>query len=419
MIEMDLDKLLERAVATGASDIHLKVGRPPMLRIDGTIGPMAGMPDLTEPDLEGCLHAITAGLPKRHAAFEEVGDLDLAYTSGELPRFRVNAFRQRGAISFAFRVIPKTVPRFEELGLPPGVQALSEEHRGLVLVTGATGSGKTTTLAAMIDYINRNRDSHIVTIEDPIEILHPDHRSIINQREVGLDTESFGQALRRALRQDPDTILIGELRDAETAQTALQAAESGHLVFSTLHTVDAAETIGRMIEFFPEAKQQQVRSIMAGVLRGIVSQRLLPATSGGRVAAVEVMIANARIADLIRENRADEISEAIAEGDYFKMQTFTQALISLVLAGRVDRELAANAASNRHDFLVALERAVKANAVTETNASESGDDRPAPMRPAGVTPAQAPQQQHAPAIAAAVAPAAAEQTGLRLARPSA
>ena len=174
-------------------------------------------------------------------------------------------------------MIPKTVPQFEQLGLPPGVRRLAEEHRGLVLVTGATGSGKTTTLAAMIDHINRTRQSHIVTIEDPIEILHPDHKSIVNQREIGLDTEDFGQALRRALRQDPDTILIGELRDAETAQTALQAAESGHLVFSTLHTVDAAETIGRLIEFFPEGKQQLVRSVLAGVLRGIVSQRLLPA----------------------------------------------------------------------------------------------------------------------------------------------
>ena len=196
--------------------------------------------------------------------------------SGDLPRFRVNAFRQRGAVSFAFRVIPKVVPRFEDLGLPQGIRLLAEEHRGLVLVTGATGSGKTTTLAAMIDYINRSRQSHIVTIEDPIEILHPDHQSIVNQREIGLDTENFGQALRRALRQDPDTILIGELRDAETAQTALQAAESGHLVFSTLHTVDAAETVGRLIEFFPDTKQQAIRSILAGVLRGIVSQRLLP-----------------------------------------------------------------------------------------------------------------------------------------------
>jgi twitching motility protein PilT len=242
------------------------------------------------------------------------------------------------------------------------VHRLTHEHRGLILVTGATGSGKTTTLAAMIGEINRTRPQHIVTIEDPIEILHPDDQCIVNQREVGLDTENFGQALRRALRQDPDVILIGELRDAETAQTALQAAESGHLVLSTLHTVDASETMGRMIEFFPEAKQQQIRSIMAGVLRGVISQRLLPKTDGGRVAAVEVMVMNQRIADLVRENRTDEIEEAIEEGAFFDMQTFTQALIEHVLAGRVDREVAANASTNRHDFMVALDRALKQQA---------------------------------------------------------
>ena len=254
------------------------------------------------------------------------------------------------------------MPSFEQLNLPPGVQKLAEEHRGLILVTGATGSGKTTTLAAMIDYMNRNRKQHIITIEDPIEILHPDHSCIVNQREVGLDTESFGQALRRALRQDPDTILIGELRDAETAQTALQAAESGHLVLSTLHTIDAAETVGRMIEFFPPEKQEVIRAIMAGVLRGVISQRLLPKVDGGRVAAVEVMVMNARIADLIREGRADEITDAVAEGDFFQMQTFSQALIEHVLSGAVDGEVAANAATNRHDFLVSLEQAREAEA---------------------------------------------------------
>jgi twitching motility protein PilT len=234
-----------------------------------------------------------------------------------------------------------------------------------VLVTGATGSGKTTTLAAIVEHINRTRQQHIVTIEDPIEILHTDQASIVNQREIGLDTESFGQALRRALRQDPDVILIGELRDAETAQTALQAAESGHLVLSTMHTVDAAETVGRMIEFFPAAKQQQIRSILAGVLRGVVSQRLLPSTVGGRVAAVEVMLTNARVADLIRENRADEIPEAIADGAFFEMQTFTQALLDLVVSGAVDREVAADAATHRHDFLVALEHALKRQTADE------------------------------------------------------
>ena len=302
---MHLDSVLAEAVSLGASDIHLKLGRPPLVRRNGEIEQLDGSP-LTEHDLLACLTAVTERPPQRAAQFHETGHLDLAYTSEGLPRFRVNVFRQRGAMSLALRVIPREVPMFTELGLPGAVTKLAEEHRGLVLVTGATGSGKTTTLAAMLDHINRTRKSHIVTIEDPLEILHQDRESIVNQREVGLDTESFGQALRRALRQDPDTIMIGELRDAETAQTALQAAESGHLVFSTLHTIDAAETIGRMIEFFPEGKQQVVRAIMAGVLRGVISQRLLPRPSGGRVAVIEAMIVNARIADLIREGRPDE-----------------------------------------------------------------------------------------------------------------
>ena len=356
---MDLNTLLRRAVELGASDVHLKVGKPPMLRRDGELEAMPDTPELGDAELAAVLEKVTEIAPQRFALFHESGDLDIAYTAEGLPRFRVNGFRQRGAISFAFRVIPRDVPSFEQLSLPPGVGRLAEEHRGLVLVTGATGSGKTTTLAAMIDHINRTRRQHIVTIEDPIEILHPDRSSIVNQREVGLDTESFAQALRRVLRQDPDVILIGELRDVETAQTALQAAESGHLVFSTLHTIDAAETVGRMIEYFPPGKQQQIRSVLAGVLRGVISQRLLPRADGGRVAAVEVMVMNARISDLIREERTEEIPDAIAEGGFFEMQTFTQALIEHVLAGRVDRDIAANAATNRHDFLVSLDHALK------------------------------------------------------------
>jgi len=356
---MELNPLLRRAVELGASDIHLKAGVPPILRRDGSLGPLEEYPVMQDADLGSVLETVGKRSPERYAAFKDTGDLDIAYQEEDLPRFRVNAFRQRGHISFAFRVIPKHVPNFEQLGLPQGIRRLAEEHRGLVLVTGATGSGKTTTLAAMIDFINRTRKQHIVTVEDPIEILHPDHSCIINQREIGLDTMDFMQALRRALRQDPDVILIGELRDAETAQTALQAAESGHLVLSTLHTVDTAETIGRMVEFFPEAKQQMIRSIMAGVLRGVVSQRLLPRIDGGRIAAVEVMVTNSRIADLIRENKPEGITDAIEEGSFFDMQSFTKALIDLVVDGKVDQEVAANAATNRHDFLVSLERALK------------------------------------------------------------
>ncbi len=375
---MELNSLLQRAVELGASDIHLKAGRPPVLRRDGALGDMDKEEELTQWDMEDVL--VTVARPDQVDAFKETGDLDLAYQAPGLPRFRVNAFRQRDQISFAFRVISMLIPSFQELGLPVGVERLSNEPRGLVLVTGATGSGKTTTLAAMIDHINRTRRDHVLTIEDPIEIIHQEQRGVISQREVGLDTASFGEGLRRALRQDPDVILIGELRDAETAQVALQAAESGHLVLSTLHTIDAAETCGRIIEFFPPEKQEVIRSILAGVLRGVVSQRLLPRADGGRVPAVEVMVTNARIADLIREGRPDEITDAVAEGEFFDMQTFAQALIGLVLSGVVDRETAANAATNRHDFLVMLERAEKlaraatAGAEAEADAEAEAED---------------------------------------------
>ena len=378
---MDLELVLRRAVELGASDIHLKVERPPIVRRDGVLGVLEEAEELSESDLELALELICAETPKRLQSFLETGELDSAYSPPGLPRFRVNGFRQRGSISIAFRVIPREVPDFEQLSLPPGVRRLAEEQRGLILVTGATGSGKTTTLAAMIDHVNRSRRQHIVTIEDPIEIVHSDHGCIVNQREVGLDTASFAQALRRGLRQDPDVILIGELRDAETAETALQAAESGHMVLSTMHTVDASETIGRMVEFFPAIKQPQIRSIMAGVLRGVISQRLLPRIGGGRVPAVEVMVGNARIADLIRENKTDEITDAIGEGAFFQMQTFTEALLDLVLARKIDREVAANAASNRHDFLIALERALKEQALAAPPEPEPEPESAAPPAP--------------------------------------
>lgn len=383
---MQINLLLQRAADAGASDIHLKAGRPPILRHDGQLAPLDDWPVLREADLEAILEAICAGTPSRLETFRRSGELDTAYSQEKLPRFRINGFRQRGSISFAFRVIPQEIPGFTSLGLPAGVQKLADEQRGLILVTGATGSGKTTTLAAIIDHINRTRTQHIVTIEDPIEIMHEDHQCIINQREVGLDTTSFHEALRRGLRQDPDVILIGELRDAETAETALQAAESGHLVLSTLHTVDAAETLGRMIEFFPAIKQPQIRSILAGVLRGVVSQRLLPKANGGRIPAVEVMVVNARIQDLVRDGKTEEIPEAIDEGVFFSMQTFTKALIDLVLAGEVDRDVAANAASNRHDFLIALDRSLKEQAVAAAEEqpvepAESDEDPAEQRRP--------------------------------------
>src|SRR3954463_6559392 len=365
---VDLDKILSAAVDRGASDVHLKAGRPPILRFDGELEPLSGFSALGTLELEDVVERVGASSRSRLAVFERTGELDTAYQPQGLPRFRVNAFRQRGDVSLAFRVIPRDVPDFQSLRLPPGVEKLSGEHRGLILVTGATGAGKTTTLAAMLGHINRTRRQHIVTIEDPIEILHEDASCIVNQREVGIDTDSFNEALRRALRQDPDVILIGELRDSETAETALQAAESGPLVLSTMHTVDASETLGRLVEFFPAIKQPQVRSILAGVLNGVVSQRLLPRVGGGRVAAVEVMVANSRIQELIRENKPEFVAEAIAEGAFFQMQTMTKALIDHVVSGDVDHETAAAAAPNRHDFLISLDRALKEHAQREKEA---------------------------------------------------
>ena len=369
---MELNVLLTRVVEIGGSDLHLKLGQPPIVRRDGELGALDGFPPIGPKELNAVLEALTKHLPSKLQEFRQTGELDMAFTHPSLPRFRVNGFRQRGAISFAFRVIPREIPTFEQLELPPGVGSLASYHRGLVLVTGATGAGKSTTLAAMVDHINRTRRQHILTIEDPIEILHADRGCIVNQREIGLDSASFSQALRRAMRQDPDVILIGELRDRETAETALQAAESGHLVMSTMHTIDASETVARFVELFQEAKQAQIRAILAGVLRGVVSQRLLPRIGGGRVAAVEVMVTNARIADLIREGKGDEVTDAIADGSFFQMQTFAQSLIALVLEGKVDKEIASNASSHRHDFLVQLEHAIKTQAAGDKGKDAGG-----------------------------------------------
>jgi twitching motility protein PilT len=362
---MNLDELLARVIDAGGSDMHLKVNSPAMVRVDGDLQPLEQRL-LTDSDMETVLLLVTDRSPAKRELFLESGDLDTSYLADGIGRFRVNGFRQRGSISFAFRFVPKEIPSFERLGLPEGVGKLAQEPRGLVLVTGATGSGKSTTLAAMLNWINRNRKQHIVTVEDPIEFIHDDWGSIVNQREVGLDTESFRQALRRVLRQDPDVILIGELRDEETAQTALQAAESGHLVFSTLHTLDATETVGRLVEFYPPQKQQMVREILAGVLRGVVSQRLVPRKAGGRVAAIEVMVNTARIADLIREpEKTHGLNEAIEDGGYHQMQSFSQHLVQLVVDDVVEIEVAAAAATNRHDFEIAVEQAIRRKRVAE------------------------------------------------------
>jgi twitching motility protein PilT len=383
---MKLDELLARVVERGGSDLHLKVGSPPMARIDGELIPIDDRA-VTEGDVEAVLVKLTDRAPARRESFLATGDLDTAYIADGLGRFRVNAFRQRGSVSFAFRFIPNSVPTFRQLGLPSGVERLAGEHRGLVLVTGATGSGKSTTLAAMVDKINRDRKHHIVTIEDPIEFVHQDWGSIVNQREIGLDTDSYAQALRRVLRQDPDVILIGELRDEESAQAALHAAESGHFVLTTMHTIDATETVARLIEFFPPQKQLMVRTILAGVLRGVVSQRLLPKAGGGRVAAVEVMVNTARIADLIRDPaKTDGIAEAIEDGDFHQMQSFSQHLVQLVLDELVELETAASAATNRHDFEIAVQQALR-----RKQAQSNGS-------PPAEPPAEEPEQQNGPGL---------------------
>jgi twitching motility protein PilT len=293
----------------------------------------------------------------RASRFEERGEVDFAHSVDGLGRFRAHVFRQRGSATLVFRRLTIGGQPFESIGLPPVVRALAEEPRGMVLVTGPTGSGKTTTLAAMIEHINQTKPVHIVTIEDPIEIIHPDKVASVAQREVGQDTESFLAAIRAAMRADPDVILIGEMRDSETVQAALRAAETGHLVLSTLHTVDATETVNRVVDFFPSTHQNQVRVTLAAALRGIVSQRLIPAADGGRVPAVEVLVNTGRVAErIIDRDLTAEIIEVIRDGAYYGMQTFDQSLLSLVQAGTITIEEATRAASEPHDFQLSLQQ---------------------------------------------------------------
>jgi twitching motility protein PilT len=352
----DVDAALRYVVEREGSDLHVKVPAPPMVRIHGELMPMAGTEPLGPEDTEAALEAVLhdATLLKE---FADVGEADFSYEIPGLARFRVNAFRQRGNVSIAFRVIPFGVRTIADLGLPEVIRTLADEPRGIILLTGTTGSGKSTTLAAMIDQINSTKARHIVTLEDPIEYLHRDKRSIINQREVGQDTESFGRAMRRVLRQDPDVILIGEMRDEETVRTALSAAETGHLVLSTLHTLDASETINRIIDFFPPHLQQQARVMLASTLRGVVSQRLVQRADGkGRVAAAEIMVVTGRIQDLIlNPEETGRITEVIAEGSYYGMQTFDQSLLTHVTAGDISVETALEFATSAHDFKLMLD----------------------------------------------------------------
>ncbi len=330
-----IDELLAQVTKAGASDLHIKVGSPPMIRVDGELGNL-DEPPCSPDDTKD--YAASLMSEKQIRRFSETNEIDFAYSAAQVGRYRVNVYRQRGTISIAMRQVMTNVPDFEGLHLPATVQKLALEPRGMVLVTGTTGSGKTTTLAAMIDHINHNLRKHIVTIEDPIEILHRDHKCIVNQREVGLDTENYGSALKYVLRQDPDIIFIGEMRDQETVRTALTAAQTGHFVLSTLHTIDAAETINRIIDFFPLYQQKQVRIMLAGSLRGIISQRLLVRSDGiGRVPAVEVMVMTGRIRDLILDPaQTHQIRTAVQEGDFYGMQTFDQSLLNLYEGGLIN-----------------------------------------------------------------------------------
>jgi twitching motility protein PilT len=351
----DIDAALRYVVDRDGSDLHVKVDSPPMARVHGALQPIDGSEPLTEHETEAALEHILAdqGLLQE---FATEGEADFSYELSGISRFRVNAFRQRGSVSIACRAIPFQVRTIDDLGLPEVIRKLAEEPRGIILLTGTTGSGKSTTLAAMIDHINSTRSRHVVTLEDPIEYLHRDKLSIINQREVGQDTESFARAMRRVLRQDPDVILIGEMRDEETVRTALAAAETGHLVLSTLHTLDASETINRIIDFFPPHLQQQARVMLAATLRGAVSQRLVPRLGGdGRVAVSEVMVVTGRVQDLIlNPQETGRITEVIAEGEYYGMQTFDQALLKHVVEGNIAEETAFEVASSAHDFKLML-----------------------------------------------------------------
>jgi twitching motility protein PilT len=350
---MDVAELLRYTVEVGASDLHLKANNVPFIRVDGALQP-APFPALTAADTDAAAQAL---LPEHKAReFAAKNEADFGYTLGGVGRFRINAFRQRGMVGLAIRRVRSDVPTFEELRLPPVIEDLANSPRGLILITGPTGTGKTTTIASMIGHINRTRRAHIVTIEDPIEVVHDDDQSIIQQREIGLDTESYASALRHAIRQDPDVVFVGEVRDADSALSAIQAAETGHLVISTLHTIDATETINRLLDLFPASQQREIRTSFAGGLRGIVSQRLVPRADGkGRVPTVEILIATGRVYDRIIDPEATiEIHDIIAEGGYYGMQTFDQALVKLVQEGLVAEEDARRYSTNPHDFMLAL-----------------------------------------------------------------
>jgi twitching motility protein PilT len=350
-----IDDLLQMAMSFGASDLHLRAGSYPVIRVNGELRPVSGVNRLQQDETLEMAFSMMSNRQKMH--FKETYEIDIGYGVSGLGRFRVNIFQQRNSIGIVARVISDHIRSFTELGMPPILNKISEENRGLILVTGTTGSGKSTTLAAMVDYINQTRNSHIVTIEDPIEFLHKDKKSFITQREVDVDTRSFAEALRGSLRQDPDVILVGEMRDLETIETALVAAETGHLVLSTLHTLDASETLSRIITAFPPYQQKSIRIQLAGLLKAVVSQRLMKSAKGNsRVPAVEVLISTPLIRDyILHEEKTNQVRDAIAAGtSQYGMQTFDQSLFYLYQSGLINLEEALRGSTNPDEFRLRL-----------------------------------------------------------------
>ncbi|MRS12892.1 MAG: PilT/PilU family type 4a pilus ATPase [Actinobacteria bacterium] len=363
----EIDGLLKMMADQGSSDLHLKVGSPPAIRLNGKLIVLKELPVLSA-DATSAL-ALSMMDERQQASFDNHREIDFAYSLGRVGRFRVNVFHQRGSVGLTLRRVTTERSGIEQLGLPTVVRRLAEEPRGLVLVTGTAGSGKTTTLASMIDHINHTREGHIITIEDPIEVLHQDVKCIVNQREIGIDTETYADALRHVVRQDPDVVLIGEMRDHETVSAALTAAEIGNLVLSTLHTIDATETINRIIDFFPPYQQKQTRLMLASTLKGIISMRLIPSINGGLVPAVEVMVMTGTIREYVMDpEKTYMIRDAMEEGEYYGMQTFDQSLLRLYSEGRITLDDATAMAANAHDFKIK----VRHLGVTSEQAAQSG-----------------------------------------------